>query len=173
MTETLIETRQDVTPGTVGDWVVDVQEYIAGQEPTTAGWLRVPGLTEITPPQIEKNLEDDGEINGDPWGSQLGTGISWTSEGTIKVPRATMVVPESHKLLRAAGRGVAEDGFIWVRFYKVNGDRSGDQGVADVTYTEQGGKKTDLTLAELTFTGRGRLDAITVGTDGASTIVEL
>lgn len=172
MTETNIEFDDGITPDTVANWLVDVQEYVAGQGPTDEAWTRVRGLQEITPPQVEKNLEDDGEIDGNPWGSQVATGISWTAEGKVKIPRATLQRDPGQEILRNAGRGVAEDGIVWVRFYKANGDAAGDMGRADVTFTEVGGKKTDLTTADLTFTGRGALYPITVDASGASVPVE-
>ena len=58
--------------------------------------------------------------------------------------------------LKAAGIGVAEVGYVHVRcFNKVSGE--GWEGVADSTFTSNGGPKTDLTTAAFSLTGRGEL----------------
>src|SRR5690625_4451945 len=89
-------TQQAITPGVLGDWQLSVAEYGDGGDAPTEFTL-VRGLTEFTPPQIEKNLEDDGEFDGSPWGSEVATGISWTAEGTVKVPRASLARTPARK----------------------------------------------------------------------------
>lgn len=147
-----------ITPGVVGDYLVEVAEYTVTdgipQEPSE--FIRLNGLTKITPPKVEKNLEDDGEIDGTYWGSQVATGLSWTSEGTVKIPRATLADDPGQAICKKAGKGVAEEGLVWVRFTK-RGATAAEQGVADVTWAEEGGEKTALTTAAVTFTGRGAL----------------
>lgn len=151
-----------VTPGVLGDWLLEVGEYTDGTEP--AEWTPVYGITELTPPQTDKNLEDDGEYDGTHWGSQVATGISWTAAATVKVARATLTQDPGQAILKTASRGVAEDGFVHVRFSKRGADpQTGEQGVADIGYVEQGGPKTALTTAEVTITGRGALEEFTAG----------
>ncbi|MBM7767360.1 phage tail tube protein [Glutamicibacter nicotianae] len=146
----------DIVSGVLGDWLLEVAEYLDGTEPTA--WTPVKGLTEFTPPQTEKNLEDDGEFDGTHWGSQIATGISWTAEATAKVPRASLPADPGQAILKAAGREIAEGGLVHVRFTKRGvTPAAGDQGVADVSYVENGGPKTDLTTAAITLTGRGAL----------------
>ncbi|MGP5689777.1 phage tail tube protein [Glutamicibacter ardleyensis] len=145
-----------ITPGVLGDWLLEVAEYADGTTPTA--WTPVLGIMELTPPQTEKNLEDDGEFDGTHWGSQVATGISWTAEATVKTPRASLPADPGQAILKAASREVLEGGFVHVRFSQRGvTPKAGDEGVADVTYVDAGGPKTDLTTAELTLTGRGAL----------------
>lgn len=144
----------DITPGVLGDWQVEVAAYTDGTAPTT--WTRLLGITELTPPQTEKNLEDDGEYDGTHWGSQISTQISWTAEATVKTPRAGMTADPGQEILKTAGRGVLEEGLAHVRFIQT-GATTGEEGIADVQWMENGGPKTDLTTAAVTMTGRGEL----------------
>ncbi|UTT40253.1 hypothetical protein NMP99_03070 [Glutamicibacter mishrai] len=150
-----------ITPGVLGDWAMEVAPYTDGTAPTT--WTRVFGITEFTPPQTEKNLEDDSEFDGTYWTSQIATGIAWTGEATLKTPRAGMAADPGQEILKTASRGVLEDGLVHVRFWQV-GATTGDQGIADSTFVANGGPKTDLTTAALTLTGRGALVDYTVTT---------
>ena len=145
-----------ITPGVLGDWLLEVAEYTDGTTPTT--WIPVFGIMEFTPPQTEKNLEDDAEFDGTHWGSQIATGISWTAEATVKTPRASLPADTGQAILKAASRGVLEEGLVHTRFSQRGvTPKAGDEGIADVTYVDAGGPKTDLTTAELTLTGRGAL----------------
>lgn len=148
--------EQPITPGVLGDWTMEVAPYADGTAPTT--WTPVRGIMELTPPQTEKNYEDDGEFDGTHWGSQTATGISWTAEATVKTPRATLQPDPGQEILRAASREVLEGGYVHVRF-SMRGvtPKKGDAGIADVQFMDAGGPKTDLTTAELTLTGRGAL----------------
>lgn len=154
--------EQPITPGVLGDWTMEVAAYADGAKPTA--WTPVRGITELTPPQTEKNLEDDGEFDGTFWGSQVATGISWTSEGTIKTPRAGLPEDPGQAILKTASRGIAEAGFVHVRFsLRGTTPKAGDEGVADVQFMDNGGPKTDLTTAAFTLTGRGALVDFTDG----------
>lgn len=153
-------TEPSITPGIVGDWALEVAPWNNGVAPTTdAGWTRVRGLQEFTPPAIEKNLEDDSDFDSGAWGSQTATGISWTAEGTVKRPRGTAVDP-GQLILEDAGLAILEDGYVHLRMFDKQGGTA-KQGVADVTFVENGGPKTDLKTAAVTFTGRGELVDIT------------
>jgi len=148
-----------ITPGVIGSWAMEAAPYTDGTAPTT--WTRVFGINEFTPPQTEKNLEDDSEFDGTQWTSQIATAIGWTGEGTLKTPRAGMAADPGQEILKAASRGVLEEGLVHVRFWQ-DGATTGDQGIADVQWNENGGPKTDLTTAALTLTGRGALSEFTV-----------
>lgn len=153
-----------MTPGLVSDYLLEVAEF--ADEDTDPGavtdWTVVRGIQEITPPAIEKNLEDDSDIDSGAWGSQVGTGIEYTLEGTCKRPAAGATDP-GQEILIAAGRGVGNAGIAWWKLTsKTTGE--GDSGLCDVTFTEQGGARTDLRLAEFTLTGRGAI--VPVEADG-------
>lgn len=152
--------EQPIAPGVVSDYLLEVAPYDGDASDTDTipedGFVPVRGIQEITPPAVEKNLEDDSDLDSGGWGSQIGTGAEYTVEGTCKRPRRGGQPDEGQEILRAAGRGIGVDGFVWWRLTSKT-DGSGDMGLADATFTEQGGSRTDLTLAEFTLTGRGRL----------------
>lgn len=145
-----------ITPGLLSDWAVHIARYTDGSQPAEADYLPLRGITDFTPPVIEKNQEDDGDYDNGVWGSQTSTGLSWKIEGTCKLPRGGMSNDPGQQILKAAGIGVAEAGYVHVRcFNKVSGE--GWEGVADSTFTSNGGPKTDLTTAAFSLTGRGEL----------------
>lgn len=141
-----------ITPGLVSDYQLYVAAYEDGTTPTA--WTRVYGITDFTPPGTTKNLEDDSDFDSGAWGSQVATGLDYEISGTVKVPRPTVAQDPGQEILRAAGNGVAEDGFVFWRVIQV-GAATGETGVADASYTKGGGGRTDLTTAEFTLAGRG------------------
>lgn len=150
----------EITPGVVGDWQLEVAPYTDGAEPTS--WTRVKGITEFTPPAVEKNLEDDSSFDSDGWGSQLATGLSWTAEGTVKLPRASLTADPGQEILRAAGNCLAEDGLVHVRITDRTEPTAGRTGIADATFTDNGGPRTDIKTAAFSLAGRGALENVTI-----------
>ena len=162
-----------VTPESVGRYIMEVAPFTPGAAaPAAAAFKRVAGITEITPPQVSKNLEDDSEINGETWASQIATSASWEASATIKVPRGKLPTDSGQAILAAQEFGVAESGLVWVRVTLPDGTtgRYGTQGVANVEWKAQGGSPTEFTLAEVTLTGRGALKRVTVDAQGAVTV---
>lgn len=159
-----------ITPGQLSDWALELAAYTDGTEPTTFVPLR--GMTEFTPPVIEKNQEDDSDYDGGVWASSTSTGLGYTMEGACKLPRGGLTADPGQSILEAAGRGVAEAGYVHFRAYnKISG--IGYKGVVDSTFTKNGGPRTDLTTAAFTLTGRGALEDFTGGTlaDAAATAI--
>lgn len=146
-----------MTPGLVSDYLLEVATFDGSSaDPTeVTEWTVVRGIQEITPPAVEKNLEDDSDIDSGAWGSQVGTGLEYTLEGTCKRPMAG-TTDAGQAILKLAGRGVGQAGMVWWKLTsKSTGE--GDSGLADASFTEQGGARTDLTLAEFTLTGRAAI----------------
>lgn len=150
----------EITPGVIGDYQLEVAPYTTGADPTT--WTIVRGLTEFTPPAVEKNLEDDSSFDSDGWGSQIATGLAWTAEGTVKLPRKSLTADPGQEILRAAGNALAEDGLVHVRITDRTKPTAGRVGIADASFTENGGPRTDITTAAFTLTGRGGLEDVTI-----------
>lgn len=150
----------EITPGVVRDWKLEVAAYADGAEPSA--WVPVLGLTEFTPPKNEKNLEDDSSFDSDGYGSQIATGISWTSEGTVKRARASLTEDPGQAILREAGAGLLEDGFVHVRISNRTKPEEARVGIADAQFEENGGPHTDLTTAAFTLSGRGALADVTI-----------
>lgn len=146
-----------MTPGLVSDYLLEVAAFTgdAATPSAVTDWTVVRGIQEITPPAVEKNLEDDSDIDSGSWGSQTGTGLEYTIEGTAKRPQAGSVDP-GQEILKDAGRGTGQAGMVWWKLTsKLTGE--GEMGLCDSTFTEQGGARTDLKLAEFTLTGRGAI----------------
>ncbi|WP_457948311.1 phage tail tube protein [Pseudarthrobacter sp. alpha12b] len=150
----------EITPGVVGDYQLEVAPYTTGAETTT--WTILKGMTEFTPPKVEKNLEDDSSFDSDGWGSQIATGLGWSAEGTVKLPRASLTADPGQEILRAAGNGLAEDGLVHVRITNRTTPTEGQVGVADASFTKNGGPRTDITTAAFTLSGRGALEDVTI-----------
>ena len=148
-----------ITPGVVSDWVLEVAPYTDGTTPTA--FTRVRGMTDYTPPGVEKGREDDSDFDSGAWASQMATSLEYEASGTVKVPRATMPADPGQEIMRAAGRNVGEDGFVHFRTYK-KGSTTGLLGVADCGFKEGGGSRTDFTTAEFTLPGRGALEDVTI-----------
>lgn len=150
----------EITPGVVGDYKLEVAPYTDGVEPTV--WTAVRGMTEFTPGQIEKNQEDDSSFDSDGWASVFSTGLSWKAEGTVKLPRASLTPDAGQEILRAAGSNYAEDGFVHVRISDKTAPTKAATGIADVTFTKNGGPRTDLQTAAFALAGRGALEDVTI-----------
>lgn len=152
--------EQPYTPGIVSDCLLEVAAYDgdgSGKDTIPEDdFVPVRGIQEITPPSVEKNLEDDSDIDAGSWGSQIATGAEYTLELTCKVGRKGGTPDPGQEVLRKAGRGIGIEGFVWWRLVSKT-DGSGEMGLADASFTEQGGARTDLTLAESTLTGRGKI----------------
>lgn len=154
--------EQPLAPGIVSDYLLEVAAYTGDGSGTDTipedDFIAVRGIQEITPPSVEKNLEDDSDLDAGGWGSQIATGAEYTLEGTAKVGRKGSQDDPGQAILKAAGvdHPIGVDGFVWWRLTSKT-DGSGHMGLADATWTESGGARTDLTLAEFTLTGRGQL----------------
>lgn len=155
-----------ITPGQLSDWALEVAAYTDGTDPAT--YVPVRGMQEFTPPAIEKNQEDDGDFDGGVWSSSTSTGLGYKLEGKVKLPRGGLTADPGQTILKTAGLGVAEAGYVHFRAYnKISG--LGYTGVTDATFTDDGGSKTNLTTAAFTLTGRGELLPYTGGTTATAT----
>jgi len=150
----------EIISGVVRDWQLEVAAYTDGAEPTA--WTRVKGITDFTPPAIEKNLEDDSSFDSDGWASEIATGLGWKVEGTVKRARASLTEDPGQAILRTAGSGMLEDGLVHVRIVNATKPTEGRTGIADASFTDEGGAHTDLTTASFSLSGRGALEDVTI-----------
>jgi hypothetical protein len=150
----------EIISGVVRDWQLEVAAYVDGETPTT--WTRVKGITDFTPPAIEKNLEDDSSFDSDGWASEIATGLGWKVEGTVKRARASLTEDPGQAILRAAGSGMLEDGLVHVRIVNATKPTEGRTGIADASFTDEGGAHTDLTTASFSLSGRGPLADVVI-----------
>jgi hypothetical protein len=150
----------EIISGVVRDWKLEVAAYADGTTPTT--WTPVLGITDFTPPAIEKNQEDDSSFDSDGNGSTISTGKSWKVDGSVKRARASLTEDPGQAILRAAGDAILEDGLVFVRISNRESPTAGRTGIADATFTDNGGSHTDLTTAAFSLSGRGALATVTI-----------
>lgn len=150
----------EIISGVLRDWKLEVAAYTTGADPTT--WVPVKGITDFTPPAIEKNLEDDSSFDSDGWASEIATGLGWKVEGTVKRARASLTEDPGQAILRAAGSGMLEDGLVHVRIINATKPTEGRTGIADASFTDEGGAHTDLTTASFSLSGRGALADVVI-----------
>ena len=150
----------EIISGVVRDWQLEVAAYTTGAEPTV--WVPVKGITDFTPPAIEKNLEDDSSFDSDGWASEIATGLGWKVEGSVKRARASLTEDPGQAILRAAGSALLEDGLVHVRIINRTTPTEGRTGIADASFTDEGGEHTKLTTASFSLSGRGALEEVVI-----------
>ena len=150
----------EIISGVVRDWKLEVAAYLDGTEPTV--WTPVLGIKEFTPPAVEKNLEDDSSFDSEGWASEIATGLGWKVEGSVKRARASLTEDPGQAILRAAGNQILEDGLVHVRISNREKPTEARTGIADASFTEEGGAHTDLTTASFALSGRGPLEDVVI-----------
>jgi len=147
-------------------WFLDVDTNVSGTGTPT--WVGVFGITELTVPGIDSNLEDDTDYDGGGFGSKTKTGESWTIEGSLarKVQAAVATAYDpGQEFLR--GRALGKQGAansVHVRAYEMTpgGPRvEAYEGRGAMEWNPKGGKPTDLSTVDFKIHGQGPLNAIT------------
>lgn len=140
-----------VTAGLNRYYKLEVAEYTDGTTPTT--WTKVGGLTSYTPLSNEKGREDDTEFDSDGRMTEMGTTISSTIEVTVKMPEAGKAADPGQDILNRAGNVTGSAGFV---HYRETHTQSGEgwQGIADASYTPQGGEQAGFTTANVSLAVR-------------------
>lgn len=143
-------------------WYVDLDSATSGP----ATYIGLFGVTELKFSR-DPNLEDDSDFDGGGAGSKTKTGESWKIEGKVarKVTAASATAYNpGQELLRTRSLESGPANSVGVRIYEVtpNGPQvEAYTGRGAVTWTEDGGKNTDLSSASFTIEGQGPLVPIT------------
>lgn len=124
-------------------------------------WAKVWAISEFTP-KIDSNLEDDTDYDSAGWTSQTKTQLAWMIETKAfrKVNGSGTYDPGQEKL-RAASEAFGAAGTAHVRWYDLNGSTEAYEGLAEVTWSPDGGNTKDLSSVSVTLTGKGARTAIT------------
>lgn len=144
-------------------WYVDIDSSTTG----TASWIALAGITELTP-GVEGSLQNDGDFDGEGWGSQVNTLNAWTLEGKVRrgiMPGSTPPVYDpGQEILRLAAAETGIGNVVHVRWYEMEPDGprvEAYEGYAAVSWSEDGGGVEALSMVSFTLTGRGKRETIT------------
>lgn len=134
-------------------WAVDVNTG------TTMSpiWTRVGAIQEFKP-GIDPNLEDDATYDEEGWGSSTKTGLDWSLECKVirrHDPDDVTEYDPGQEALRAKHDQFGEDGVAEVRWFDRFGGPEAYHGYAEVSWSPDGGTRTDLETVTVTLTGKG------------------
>jgi hypothetical protein len=140
-----------VTAGLNRYYKLEVAAYVDGETPVT--YSKVGGVTSYTPLSNEKGREDDTEFDSDGRMTEMGTTLSSTITATVKIPEAGKAADPGQAIVSAAGNLTGSEGFI---HYKETHTQTGEvwTGIADASYTPQGGEQAGFTTAEISLAVR-------------------
>lgn len=134
-----------ITPGLNREYQLEVAEYTDGTTPTT--WSKVGGLTAYTPFSNEKGREEDTEFDSNGRVTEMGTTLTSELSGTVKISEKGISADPGQGILWTASGKTGSEGFVhWRETHKQTGE--GHVGVADASYTPQGGEQAGFTTAE-------------------------
>ena len=122
-------------------------------------WVFVRGLDSVAPVS-EKSTQDDGDIDSEGYGSQLGTEISFTLtlEGKRKgeVEGEVFTADPGQEYLRLKGDRTGYAGIAHIRWWRTDGDPEAREMFADCAYQNGSGGKGDLLTWSATLSSRGK-----------------
>ncbi len=138
-------------------WWLDVQSGGTYGNPT---WVPVAGIMEITPSK-ETTLQDDSDMDGGGYKSQVATALAWSIE--LKLKRAPTVASATtynagQEALRTASDLLGTLNRVDVRWYEITASGPVTEtyrGYAAVSWSEDGGGMDALSTVTCTLTGQG------------------
>lgn len=141
----------------------DYAVQVNTSEDATPAWVFVRGLSQVTP-SAAPNMQDDGDIDAEGYGSQIATGQAFSMQITgvrkgIGAEGAFTPDP-GQEFLRKKGEEVGAKNIIQVRYWRTDDDTDAKEFSASVEYTTDGGDKESLQGWSATLHGRGRPIAI-------------
>lgn len=130
-------------------------DYVEG------GWVRVRAIAGLKP-TIDSNMEDDSDYDGDGWGSETKTGMSWALELDLlrKIGVVSREPDPGQEIIRLAADQFGPDSVVHVRWFDRNGGPEAFEGYASVSWEPEGGGPTDLDKVSAKLSGQGARLAI-------------
>lgn len=136
-------------------WALDVED------PEDPGvFVGVRGITEIKPRPADATTQDDSDIDGEGYGSDMVTGLRWGVDGKLKrastLADSTKYDPGQEIMRRVAER---VGGFLKFRYYEMEPDGPREEaktGYGVVTWTPDGGNQESLNTVAFSIKGRGK-----------------
>jgi hypothetical protein len=144
---------------TARKWQCDVN---TSNDPASPNWVGVFGITEFKP-LVEGSLQDDSDFDGGGWKSQTNSANAWKNEGKVKRAQKPNTTPPVYdpgqEFLRLASAETGVANSVHCRWYETepNGPRvEAYEGMAAITWSEDGGNMEALSFASFTMNGQGK-----------------
>lgn len=144
-------------------WFVDLDVSTT----STPSWIALAGMTEVKP-TVEGSMQNDADFDGEGWGSEMNSMNKWAVEG--KVRRGVLpgsqppVYDPGQEVLRLAADETGLGNVVHCRWYEMEPDGprvEAYEGVASVTWSEDGGGVEALSIVSFKLSGRGKRNKIT------------
>ncbi len=138
-------------------WALDVED------PDDPGvFVGVRGITEIKPRPADATTQDDSDIDGEGYGSDVVTGLRWGVDGKVKRAKTlgdATKYDRGQEIMRKAAENVQSGGILRFRYYEMDpgGPREeAKTGLGVVTWTPDGGNQESLNTVAFSIKGRGK-----------------
>lgn len=154
----------NLTTVAAGQYAVQIQDKV------TSSWLWLNGITSFNPKNNVK-LEDDSDIYGDNWDSQIamGNGLEIAIEGLVKGEDiGTFTTDPGLAILLAAREETGTDNLVRIRYWRHDDLPEAKETNVAVNITLDGGKTNETQKWSGTLAGRGRPETITKPTAPSS-----
>jgi len=148
--------------GLARNWRLEVDTSTTG----AATWVRVMGITDMTPNPGTVATEDDADYDAGGYGSTNSVGLDWGVTCTVR-RAAQRAVPDEYdagqEFLRIKGKKTGTLNTAHVRFYEYDPDDAtapqveAYEGYAAVSWANGGGGPRANRTATITLTGQGKL----------------
>lgn len=159
----------NLTTVAAGQYAVQIQDK------ATSSWLWLNGITSFNPKNNVK-LEDDSDIYGDNWDSQIamGNGLEIAIEGLVKGEDiGTFTTDPGLAILLAAREETGTDNLVRIRYWRHDDLPEAKETNVAVNITLDGGKTNETQKWSGTLAGRGRPETITKPTAPSSFTLEV
>lgn len=142
---------------------------------STGKWVFVRGLSKIAP-KFEGSMQDDSDIDGEGYSSQISTGLKFTiaTEGKRKgtTVDGKFTQDPGQLILRDAGREMGYGNVIEARTWRTDGVDEAYEAAFTVEYSDGDGGIEDLDTFTATLQSRGKPKRIVVPTEAEAESVE-
>lgn len=145
----------------LGASTVNRKYYLDVMDPDDPGsWVGVFGIQESKPRPGEGSTQDDSDMDGEGYKSNVVTALTWGFDGKV-IRKTTNSDPTAYDPGQEILRKVAErvGGRIMFRYYEMEPDGprvEAKTGWGTVTWTPDGGNMESLDTVAITITGRGK-----------------
>lgn len=141
-------------------WRLDLNMAATGDP---EDWVTVMGITDLTPPFPDPNIEDSSDYESGGWNGNEKTAQGWELSATLnrKINDQVKVYHPTHEKLRLAAYAFGSASKVTLRWYDREGFPEAYTGRGIVKWEPSGGEHTALDQVEVTITGDGAITPIT------------
>ncbi|SDJ08138.1 hypothetical protein SAMN05444157_1637 [Frankineae bacterium MT45] len=138
-------------------WVLQVDTSLA-QDGSI--WTPARGMTDFQP-GVDQQTQDDSDYDAGVWGSDVATQLKWKLTCKFDRKVATGYAEDPGQLaLRAAAVNTGNSSIVSVRWFDRNGGQEAYQGLAVVTWSDDGGNTSAKSSVSVAVSGRGPRNTI-------------